>query len=363
MIADPRTSQFQRARAFSRMLLAVVVFLIARVIAERGAQGLATGRWEPILEQAMLAFLLLLGFSFLGLTQDRQPHPIAEQGFLRRPGWQGEAARGLALGWAMALVAFLPLVLTGGVVIRLNLAASAFGWLLVDAFFFALSTLAVTIVFQGYPFQCAMRAFGESSAALLLAILYGLMQINSPGASRASTAFCFAFGLLLGIAYLRTRALWLPWGLHFGWIAAQALLFGLPVNGATSYSPVIQSDAYAPVFWGGADYGLNGSWFAVILALAAIVALLRVTRDLSFLHNAPVLVPGGIPVDLDAASRRQHEAATRDEAPAAPPLVQILAASPTVNPAANPALNPQAAQATPESSPADASGSHVNYQQ
>lgn len=328
MIADPRTAQFQRTRAFSRMLLAVVVFLLARVLAQRGAAGLATGRWESILEQAMLAFLLLLGFSFLGLTQDRQQHPVAEQGFLRRKGWQREAARGVALGWAMALAGFLPLMLFGGLVVRLSVTPGAFGWLLVDAVFFALSTLAVTIVFQGYPFQCAMRAFGEPSAALLLAILYGLMQINSPGAGRASTAFCFAFGLLLGMAYLRTRALWLPWGLHFGWIAAQALLFGLPVNGTTSWSPVVQSDVYAPVFWGGADYGLNGSWFAVLLALAAIVVLLRVTRDLNFLHNAPVLVPGGIPVDLDAAARRQHDAATREQAAAAPPLVQILAAAP-----------------------------------
>ena len=326
-MADPRTTQFQRARAFSRMLLAGVVFLIARVIAERGAQGLATGRWETILAQAMLAFLLLLGFSFLGLTQDRQTHPVAEQGFLRRAGWRRETALGLALGWAMALAGFLPLMLSGGVVVRLNFSAGAFGWLLVDAVFFALSTLVVTVTFQGYPFQCAMRAFGESSATLLLAILYGLMQINLPGAGRASTAFCFAFGLLLGIAYLRTRALWLPWGLHFGWIAAQALLFGLPVNGTTSYSPVVRCDVYAPGFWGGADYGLNASWFAVILALAAIPVLFRVTRELSFRYNAPVLVPGGLAVDLDAAARRQHEAATREQAPAAPPLVQILAAA------------------------------------
>jgi hypothetical protein len=50
----------------------------------------------------------------------------------------------------------------------------------------------------------------------------------------------------------------------------------------------------------------------------------RVTRDLDFRYNAPVIVPGGIPVDLDAAGRRQHEAATRAAEPAGPGLVQIL---------------------------------------
>jgi hypothetical protein len=51
----------------------------------------------------------------------------------------------------------------------------------------------------------------------------------------------------------------------------------------------------------------------------------RVTRDLDFRYNAPVIVPGGIPVDLDAAARAQHEAAMGPAAaPAAPGLVQIV---------------------------------------
>ena len=319
---------FERTRAISRMLLAIVVFLVSRAIATRGAHGLASGPWEPMLEQAMLAFLLLLGFSFLGYTQDRQAHPIAEQGLVQREGWGGETALGLALGWAMALASLTSIVLAGGLVVRLNFTPGAFGWLLVDGCFFAVSTLVVTLAFQGYPLQTASRAFGDSAAAMLLAILYGLVQINTAGASRASTAFCFAFGLLLGIAYLRTRALWLPWGLHFGWIAAQALLFGLPVNGVTAYSPVVQCDAYAREFFSGGPYGLQGSWFAVLLALAAIPVLLQMTSDLHFRHNAPKLVPGGIPVDLDSLARRQHEAATREQEPAAPPLVQILPAGP-----------------------------------
>jgi len=39
-------------------------------------------------------------------------------------------------------------------------------------------------------------------------------------------------------------------------------------------------------------------------------------------------LPGGIAVDLDAAAKSQHEAATRPAQPAAPSLVQILPVSP-----------------------------------
>jgi hypothetical protein len=352
MISDPRNSPFNRARAVSRLLLALIVFLLARFIAERSAHGFADSAAEPLLAQAMLAFMLLLGFAFLGLTQEKQTHPVAEQGFLRRTGWRGEVGLGIAFGWAMALLCLIPVVVFGALVVRFTPTLAAFGWLFVDVLFFSLATLAITVAFQGYPFQCAIRAFGEPAATLLMAILYGLMQISYPGANRASTAFCFAFGLLLGIAYLRTRALWIPWGIHFGWIAAQALLFGLPVSGSTAYSPVIQSDAYAPTFFAGGDYGFNASWFAALVALAAIPMLFRLTRELSFRYNAPVLVPGGIPVDLDAAARRQHESATRDETPAAKPLVQIM-----------PVGASQAAAATNESWPkqtSDAPESHVN---
>jgi hypothetical protein len=63
----------------------------------------------------------------------------------------------------------------------------------------------------------------------------------------------------------------------------------------------------------------------MIVLLAAIPVVVRVTRDLDFRYNAPVIVGAGIPVDLDAAARAQHEAAMGPAAPApaASGLVQI----------------------------------------
>jgi uncharacterized protein len=63
----------------------------------------------------------------------------------------------------------------------------------------------------------------------------------------------------------------------------------------------------------------------VLLAMMPVVY--RVTRDLDFRYNAPVIVPGGIPVDLDAAAKRQHESAMGTTEPATASLVQILPAS------------------------------------
>jgi hypothetical protein len=78
-------------------------------------------------------------------------------------------------------------------------------------------------------------------------------------------------------------------------------------------------------FWlTGGGYGLDASWFAFVVLLLALPFVFNVTRNLDYIHNAPVIVAGGIPVDLDAAARKQHEAAMGPAEPAAPGLVQIL---------------------------------------
>jgi hypothetical protein len=59
------------------------------------------------------------------------------------------------------------------------------------------------------------------------------------------------------------------------------------------------------------------------MLLVALPVVFRLTRDLNYRYNAPVIVPGGIPVDLDAVSRAQHEAAMGPPAPTGPALVQI----------------------------------------
>jgi uncharacterized protein len=326
-------------RAALRFLMAVFYFMLARFLADRGAHGLVSEDWSPLVEQAMLVFLLVMGYAGFGFVLDGQLRPVSEQGLVLRSGWIGETAIGVAVGWSIAVACVVPMVIFGGIAVHLSLSLASFGWLAADAAFFALATLAMQIAFRGYPFQCAIKAIGELPASLMLAVLYGIFQAWLPGASNASMAVNIALGLLLSMAYLRTRALWLPWGLHFGWVASRALLFGLTVSGLSSHSPVVQGDPMGALRLTGGEFGLDGSWVAFVVILLAMPFVYRVTRDLSFQYNAPVLEPGGIPVDLDAAARRQHETATREAAPEVKPLVQILPAASPAPPVLAPDLD------------------------
>ena len=317
-----------RYRAFLEFLAAVFYFFFARSIAHRAALGLVQDAWVPLFEQFALVFLLLVGYAAMGILLDGQLGPIALQGWPRRPGWRREAGLGTAVGWSLALVCVLAMVLDGGIAIVLILQSYAWAWLLVDLLFFALAAMAEEIAFRGYGFQRFVEAVGPVGASLGFAVYYAVVQALLPGANHASIAVSIVFSLALSAAYLRSRALWVSWGINFGWKASRALLFGLAVSGLGSFSPVVQGDPMGPFWITGGGFGLDGSWFAFFVFLAAIPVVFRVTRSLDFRYNAPVILPGGMPVDLDASVRARHEAfAAPAAASAPPPLVQIAGLS------------------------------------
>ncbi|MFY9854435.1 MAG: type II CAAX endopeptidase family protein [Terracidiphilus sp.] len=328
---SPIQPAVSRLRAYWRFIVAVVWFFVARSLALREARLLVNEQWRPLVEQAMLLALLLVGYASMGLTLDRQQNPVSEQGLSRRSGWKSEAGLGMAVGWALAVACVLPMLVGGGIAIVLFLGPSAWGWLAVDAAFFALLALAEEVAFRGYGFQRFAESVGSLGAVLGYAAFYAIVQglvpgslQLVPGSSRSSVAVSIVLSLVLSTAYLRTRALWVSWGINFGWKASRALLFGLAVSGVSSHSPVVQGNPMGPFWLTGGGFGLDGSWVAFVVLLAALPVVYRVTRDLDFRYNAPVIVSGGIPVDLDAAARRQHEAAMGASEAATPGLVQIL---------------------------------------
>ena len=59
-------------------------------------------------------------------------------------------------------------------------------------------------------------------------MLFALLHSSNPNATWLGTANTAGFGILFGYAYLRSRDLWLPIGLHFGLELYTAPLRGEP---------------------------------------------------------------------------------------------------------------------------------------
>ncbi|HEY3705019.1 MAG TPA: CPBP family intramembrane glutamic endopeptidase [Terracidiphilus sp.] len=340
-----------RLRAYGLFFFALFYFFLARALARHGALGLVSAQWQPLAEQAMLVFLLLLGYAGLGFSLNRQIHPVSAQGLPRRPGYQGEFGLGLALGWSVAALCVLVMALFGGIAIAVSLSLSSFGWLLIQAAWFLLLCLGEEVAFRGYAFQRFARATGPAGALFGFSLLYAFLQSMTPGATRTTSTVSFVLAVVLSVAYLRTRALWVSWGLNFGWKATRALLFGLAVNGDNTHSPVVQGDPTGSFWLTGGGFGLESSWFAFFALLVLIPVVYRVTRELNYRYNTPEIIPGGIPVDIDAAARRQHEAAMGPAEPAPQPLIQIvpLSAPLAAPPLASRAISTNSAPSTAES--------------
>ncbi len=315
-----------RLRSFLAFVLALMYAFVAGVVARHAASGLSSGPWVLLIDRVLLLFLLVIGFTALAIGFSRQRQPRVAMGLVPRAGREREFATGAAVGWGLMLIAVLPSVFIGGWNVRLWTGPHQCFLLILDVAVLLLSALAAELVFRGYPFQRLMEAVGTTLGTLFISVCFVAVEYD-PEMPHAAIFALFLLSLVLCVAYLRTRALWLPWGLHFAWNAAMGPLFGLPLSGLghSGFAPVIQTVALGPDFFTGGDYGPEGSGFAVlVLLLLGIWLTTRVTREYAALYAHPEIVPGGIPVDVDAMARRQHDAAMGPVVePAGQRLVQI----------------------------------------
>ena len=312
-----------KIRAFGQVIIAAIYFYIAQSISVHAANGLSSGVWRPFFERGILLFLLLLGYAAMARLFNRQREPIRGMGLVFRSGWQREFGLGAALGWGMLLVSILPLVLSGGLIITFWAIPRQFAILLVDLLILAVASLAEEVAFRGYPFQRLIDAMGPTLATIVFSFVFATLHMFNPGANRASFLVTVLSSWLLSVAYLRTRALWVCWGWHFAWNASMCVLFGLPVSGITQFSPVIQSNTVGPVWMTGGDYGPEASTVTALVLLFGIFVVYRTTRGLAYIYTQPVIVPAGIPVDLDAMSSTLAPHHPVTPAPAGTTLVQI----------------------------------------
>ena len=342
--AQRKIAASRRLRAFSWFLLACLYAGFAHQFAARVALAVAPVSLFSLVSRIFFLVFVLAGFGAMGMLGQHQRQPIAAQGLPRRLGFGREWALGAALGWGGIIACVLPVALIGGLLVSFSGSmGDALGALVVDLLVLAAATLLDEVLFRGYAYQRLIDATGPVLATILMAVGFTLARSSaSSGASMLSTLL---LGFLLAMAYLRTRALWVGWGLHFAWSAGTAVLFGLPVSGLTDFSPMISTYTDGPAWLTGGGYGPEGSAIASIVLLVLLVVLARTTRDLRFQWAVPEIVGAGMPVDIAPAAQKQHEQ-KMGPASAAPPagshLVQIAPAGAPVAGPESPELPPDA---------------------
>lgn len=180
------------------------------------------------------------------------------------------AARNLGLGLLIGFLLFSAVVgiaaLAGAYIIT---ACCSPGQLVIDLLNAGIMAAVLEeLLFRGILFRWIEEFAGSWAALIVTAVLFGLAHRANPNATWFSSfAIAMEAGILLGGAYMLTRSLWMPMGLHAAWNFTQGYIFDVPVSGQPQQG-MVTAKLSGPVLLSGGQFGLEASIIAVVIASA-----------------------------------------------------------------------------------------------
>jgi hypothetical protein len=131
-------------------------------------------------------------------------------------------------------------------------------------------------------------------------VLFAAVHLDNP-----NVAWGFTFvnttlaGFWLAVAYLRTRSLWFPLGLHWAWNWAMGALLGLPVSGITSLTraPLFRATDAGPAWLTGGAYGIEGGAACTVALIISTIFIWK-TRLLRADEELKKFTDGEVPKEV-----------------------------------------------------------------
>src|SRR2546421_7663359 len=248
------------------------------LVLQRSNVAVGNSNWGVLAGHGSILFsALIVGWACGALLEEL---PIGSLGNTPDQGWIKNFAIGSLLGGASLLLAAGLTAATRGVSFSFDVTgAGSISWTLgTSLLVFVFAAAAEELLFRGYPLQTLTRANLAWLGILLTSVPFAAVHLNNPHAVPGFTFINTALaGVWLAIAYLRTRSLWLPLGLHWSWNWAQASLLGLPVSGIgrIAPAPLLHAINAGPNWLTGGAYGIEGG---AACSIALIISILVVWR-------------------------------------------------------------------------------------
>ena len=272
------------------ILLFVALFLLSRVLYTPISQILRhAGIPATWLEPLRFVFVLLVTSICTRLRGDS----LSSIGFRIDLRWIRQWVAGALLGIASMAVIVGLIWLAGGIRLELDPARSV-GTLVYGLYLFLFVALFEETLFRGFLFQRLVDGAGVWIAQLALALLFAAGHWGNPGmhgATEVVASLDLGLGaIMLGLAWLRTRSLALPVGLHLGWNWMQGHVLGFGVSGfdyAGWYQPQFLD---RPQWLTGGEFGPESSVFAVLVDVV-VIGLLWKWRGTSDRMASEALAP------------------------------------------------------------------------
>lgn len=265
-------------------LLEGVTYIFTRLALGDGAENFLISSWGYILQ----GFILFISGLAVGWACCRflESLPLKSLGWSLHQGWLRDLLWGSLIGVLSLLLATAFAMASKGFSFSFNargMLTASLKTMLVSGIVFVLAAAAEEIVFRGYPLQTMKRAQLAWIGVILTSILFAQVHTGNPNLDSPNVYPRIAFantaiaGAWLAIAYLRTRSLWLPLGLHWAWNWMMGSILGLPVSGITTLAPtpLLRATDNGPAWLTGGAYGIEGGVACTIALLISTVFIWR----------------------------------------------------------------------------------------
>jgi membrane protease YdiL (CAAX protease family) len=236
-----------------------------------GSQGLALAGDNPWLALAVglaTAVLAILVYAWVvRRTERRAVVEVSPQGAVPGLGW------GTLLGVALFGLVIVNLAFLGSYTVHgLGTVSGAVG--LVG--FMAAAAVSEELLFRGVLFRVVEGWTGTWIALAVTGLLFGLVHLLNPNASLwGALAIAIEAGGMLTAAYIATRKLWVPIGLHLGWNIAGSAIFSTEVSGNDTPQGLLDATTSGPMLITGGEFGPEGSVYSIVFCAVAAAMFIR----------------------------------------------------------------------------------------
>lgn len=253
--------------------------LLALVLGPDVALRLFDSRWGFVIQGlTLLTPATLIGWACGKLFEDLPPRALG-WGFTH--GWLKDFFIGSLIGATSLLLATAFPVMTGSLRFTINaplLLATIGKTVLTSIPVFIIAAAAEEAIFRGYPLQTMARSHLAWVSIIITSVIFSSGHLDNPNVVPGFTFINTAIaGVWLAIAYLKTRNLWFPLGIHWAWNWTMAAVMGLPVSGITKLTPdpLLRATDFGPAWITGGTYGIEGGAACTVALIISTILIWR----------------------------------------------------------------------------------------
>jgi membrane protease YdiL (CAAX protease family) len=264
---------FQLLMIFFGLLLGTGVELLIRANPNLDESGLFA---RYVIPNSILLFLAVFCGWLCGKFLEDLPFRALGAAFTKN--WLKDLSFGLLVGAISILLAVLIAAIFGGMRLEINNSAAS-GAILrtlgVSFLVFLVGSAAEEAYFRGYIVQTFARVNLAWLAIGFTSLFFAYAHFNNPSISVFAKLNTALAGIWFGAAYLKTRNLWFPFGIHFAWNWIQGAFFGIPVSGITDIAaaPLFLETEKGADFFTGGSYGIEGGLACTITLIFSTVLI------------------------------------------------------------------------------------------